>query len=197
MTYLLINENELGVKMEAIPLTKPTPVNLALHTYWNLAGHNSGDILSHKLQLFASHITPVDDELIPTGEIKNIKGTAYDFLEPREIGSRFDELSEGYDINYVLDDKESEHLKKVAVVEESKSGRKMEVWSNQVGVQFYSSNMLDDVKGKDGAVYRKYAGIALETQGFPDAVNHPNFPSQVLNPGDKYENVMVFRFTSD
>lgn len=195
MTYKFLKDNELGLNIEATPLTKATPVNLACHTYWNLAGHNSGDIFSHKFQLFASRITPVDGELIPTGEIKNIRGTAYDFLELREIGSRFKEVKGGYDINYVLDSKRD--MKKVAVVQDSKSGRKMEILSNQAGVQFYSSNMLDNVKGKDGTVYRRYAGIALETQGFPDSVNHPNFPSQIVKPGENYKHTMVFRFSAE
>lgn len=196
VTYMLMKGNKFAIKMMATPINKPTPVNLASHTYWNLAGHNSGDILSHKIQLFASHVTPVDDQLIPTGKIIPVRGTGYDFLEPREIGSRLDEVG-GYDINYVLDSKDKKHLKKVAVVHEKKSGRKMELWSNQVGVQFYTSNMLNDINGKDGFVYKKYGGYCLETQGFPDSVNHPNFPSQIVKPGEYYKNVMVFRFTAN
>lgn len=194
---MLIETNKLGVKMEAKALNMATPVNLALHTYWNLAGHNSGDIFSHKLQLFGSNITPVDDHLIPTGEITTVKGTPYDFLEPREIGSKFKELADGYDINYVLDNSDSGHLKKVAVVSESESGRKMELWTNQPGVQFYTSNMLGKLKGKDGFVYSNYAGICLETQGFPNSVNQPNFPVQILNPGEIYKHIMLYRFTAE
>ncbi|KAL5747409.1 hypothetical protein ACOSP7_024410 [Xanthoceras sorbifolium] len=197
VTYMLIEANKLGVKMKAKALNKATPVNLALHTYWNLGGHDSGDIFSHDIQLFGSKITPVDDELIPTGEIKPIKGTPYDFLQPRKIGSRFSELPSGYDINYVLDDTRTDHLKKVAVVHESVSGRKLELWTNQPGVQFYSSNMLGHAEGKGGFIYSNYAGLALETQGFPDSVNHPNFPSQILNPGETYEHVMLYRFTAN
>lgn len=197
VTYMLIGTNKLGVKLEAKALDKSTPVNLALHTYWNLAGQSSGNILSHEIQLFGSKVTPVDDTLIPTGEIRDIRGSPYDFLEPRTIGSRINELPYGYDINYVLDGTGTEHLKKVAMVQENRSGRKMELWSTQPGVQFYTSNMLDHVVGKGGFVYMKYAGLCLETQGFPDAVNHPNFPSQIVNPGQHYENVMVFRFTAD
>lgn len=196
VTYMLIGNNKLGVKLEAEALDKSTPVNLALHTYWNLAGQNSGNILSHDIQLFGSKVTPVDDTLIPTGEIRDIRGSPYDFLEPRTIGSRINELPYGYDINYVLDDTGTKHLKKVAVVQDNLSGRKLELWSNQPGVQFYTSNQLDHVVGKGGFVYTKYAGLCLETQGFPDAVNHPNFPSQIVNPGQHYENVMVYRFTA-
>lgn len=197
VTYMFVGENNLVVKMKAKPLEKATPVNLALHTYWNLGGHSSGDIFSHKLQLFGSHVTPVDDRLIPTGKITPVTGTPYDFLQPREIGSKFKELPDGYDINYVLDNPNPEHLKKVAVVSESVSGRKMELWTNKPGVQFYTSNMLGKVTGKDGFVYSNYAGFCLETQGFPDSVNNPNFPSQVVNPGETYNHVMVYRFTAD
>lgn len=193
---MLVGTHNLAVKMLAKPLNKATPVNLALHTYWNLGGHNSGDILSHKIKIFGSKITPVDNDLLPTGKITPVKGTPFDFLEPREIGSRFNELSDGYDINYVLEDLNPGHLKKVAVVKENVSGRQLELWTNKPGLQFYTSNKLDNVKGKGGFVYKKHAGICLETQGFPDSVNHQNFPSQIVNPGETYEHFMVFRFTA-
>nr|GEX34990.1 aldose 1-epimerase [Tanacetum cinerariifolium] len=196
VTYMLITPNTFGIKMVATPVNKPTPVNLASHNYWNLAGHNSGDILSHKIQLFASKVTPVDTQLIPTGKIVSVCGTGYDFLEPRKIGSKLEEVG-GYDINYVLDSTEKRHLKKVAMVHEVKSGRMMELWTDQVGVQFYTSNMLNNTVGKGGFVYKQYAGYCLETQGFPDSVNHPDFPSQIVKPGQHYKNVMVYRFTAD
>lgn len=195
VTYMFIETNKLGVKMEAKSLNKPTPVNLAQHSYWNLDGHSSGDILSHKIKLFASSITPVNGELIPTGEIVPVAGTPFDFSTPREIGSQIKSVAGGYDINYVVDDTGSEHLKKVAEVTGKTSRRKMEVWSNQPGVQFYTANQLKNVKGKDGFVYKEYAGLCLETQGFPDSVNHPNFPSQIVKAGESYEHVMVYRFT--
>lgn len=197
VTYMFIGTNKLAIKMEAEALDKATPVNLAHHTYWNLRGHNSGDILSHNLQLFASRITPVDGNLIPTGQIVPIKGTPYDFLQSHPIGSKINELPGGYDINYVLDEGSPKHFRKAAVLQDSVSGRKLELWTNKPGVQFYSSNMLKNVKGKDGAVYHKYAAVCLETQGFPDSVNHPNFPSQIINPGDKYLHAMVYRFTAE
>ncbi|KAI4336021.1 hypothetical protein L6164_014599 [Bauhinia variegata] len=194
VTYKIIGENKLGVKMVAKPIDKATPVNLAQHTYWNLGGHNSGDILSHTIQIHGSSITPTDKELIPTGEIKSVKGTPYDFLKPKAIGAQINENFEGYDINYVLD--EVKNKRKVATLEDPKSGRKMELWSNQPGVQFYSGTMLKDSKGKGGAIYKQYAGLALETQGFPDSVNHDNFPSQVVRPGEKYKHLMIYRFTA-
>lgn len=197
VTYMFIGTNKLGIKMQAKPLNKATPINLASHTYWNLAGHDSGDILLHTIKLYASSITPVDDKLIPTGEISPVKGTPYDFLEPRTIGSKFNELSDGYDINYALDmTGGGKHFTKAAMVYDEKSGRKMELWTDKPGVQFYTSNMLPDTVGKNGAVYKKYAAFCLETQGFPDSVNHQNFPSQIVNPGEKYRHVMVYRFTT-
>lgn len=197
VTYMIVETNKLAIKMEAKALTKATPVNLAHHTYWNLRGHTSGDILSNKIHIFGSNITPVNDQLIPTGDIAPVKGTPYDFLEPREIGSRINELPDGYDINYVLDPSSREHLRKAAVLHDSVSGRKLELWTNQPGMQFYTTNMLDNVKGKDGFVYKKHAAVCLETQGFPDSVNHPNFPSQIVNPGESYLHVMVYRFTAN
>ncbi|WOH10474.1 hypothetical protein DCAR_0729943 [Daucus carota subsp. sativus] len=197
VTYMLMDTDKLAIKMKAKPKNKATPINLASHTYWNLAGHNSGDILSHTIQLLASKITPVNKHLIPTGQIVPVAGTAYDFLQAREIGSRISELSDGYDINYVLDGTSKKHFNKVAMVHDSKSGRKMELWTNQPGVQFYTSNMIASVKGKFGFIYHKHAGLCLETQGFPDAVNQPNFPSQIVNPGATYEHIMVYRFTTE
>ncbi|VFQ74318.1 unnamed protein product [Cuscuta campestris] len=226
LTYMFIGENKLGVRMKAKAVNKATPVNLASHTYWNLRGHDSGNILSHKIQIFGSKITPVNDKLIPTGAIESVKGTPYDFLQPQAIGTRLDELPGGYDINYVLDDTGSTNLgmaavlellgelpsgydinyvfdsrvlrslSMAAVVEEGKSGRKMEMWTNMPGVQFYTSNSLKDTKGKGGFVYKKHAALCLETQGFPNAVNNSNFPSQIVNPGDTYDHVMVYRFTA-
>ncbi|XP_015067461.1 aldose 1-epimerase isoform X1 [Solanum pennellii] len=196
VTYMFIETNKLALIMQAKPHNKATPVNLASHSYWNLGGHNSGDILSQTIQIFGSKITPVNDKLIPNGEITPVTGTGFDFLQPRTIGSKLSEIPGGYDINYVLDNTEGKHLQRVAIVEESKSGRKMELWTNKPGVQFYTSNMLDNVKGKGGFVYSKYAALCLETQGFPDSVNHPNFPSQIVNPGETYKHIMVYRFTA-
>ncbi|GAB4831634.1 hypothetical protein Ancab_005645 [Ancistrocladus abbreviatus] len=193
--------NSMAVKMTARAGKKATPVNLAQHAYWNLGGHNSGDILSHKIQILGSNITPVDNELIPTGEIKSVKGTPFDFLEPRAIGSQINQLPKAYDINYALDvdkskDTKKHTLNKVVVLEDPKSGRKMELSTNQPGLQFYTSGMLKDVKGKRGVIYNKYAALCLETQGYPDSVNHKNFPSQILNPKEKYEHIMEFKFST-
>ena len=195
----------MTIKMTAKAGKQATPVNLAHHTYWNLGGHNSGDILSHKIRIAGSHITPTDSELIPTGEMKPVKGTPYDFLTSRPIGSTLSELPKGYDINYCLDrdNAKQEHgefvqsfKKPYVVLEDPKSGRRMEIGTNQVGLQFYSGGQLKDVKGKEGAIYKTFAGVALETQGYPDAVNHQNFPSQIVKPKERYEHFIVFKFSN-
>lgn len=183
--------------MKGRALDKPTPVNLAQHTYWNLGGHNSGDILSHKVQIFAPSITPVDSHLIPTGEIVPVKGTPYDFLQSRIVGSHIGELPAGYDINYVIDESGSDRMRKAAIVHCERSGRVMELWTNQPGVQFYTSNALGDTKGKGGYVYKKHAALCLETQKFPDSVNHPNFPSEIVYPAKSYKHLMLYKFSTE
>jgi len=196
VTYKLIGAHQLAVKMIAKSVDKATPVNLAQHTYWNLGGHNSGDILSHNVQIFGSYITPVDKVLIPTGETRSVKGTPYDFLEPKKVVTHIRELPDLYDMNYVLDKSFQKQLSKAAVVRDPVSGRNMELWSNQLGMQFYTSGQLNGTKGKHGAIYHKFAAIALETQGFPDSVNHPYFPTQIVKPGETYEHIMLYRFTA-
>ncbi|XP_071709985.1 uncharacterized protein [Rutidosis leptorrhynchoides] len=193
VTYSLVDKYKLSVKMEAISLNKATPVNLAQHTYWNLGGHNSGDILSEKIQIFGSYITPTDENLIPTGEFASVKNTTYDLLKPTVIKSKINELADGYDINYVIDGENG--MKVAAIVWDEKSGRSMELSTNAPGVQFYTGNSIDNEKGKNGFIYKAHGGLALETQGFPDSVNHPNFPSQIVNPGEIYEHQMLFSFS--
>jgi len=197
VSYTLLGNNQLSVIMKARALNKPTPVNLAQHTYWNLGGHNSGDILSNEVQIFGSHITAVDSHLIPTGKIVPVKGTPYDFLEPHIVGSRIKQLPTGYDINYVLDGGVGHEMKPTAVVHEKKSGRVLELSTNAPGVQFYTGNFLKDLKGKGGFVYQSHAALCLETQAFPDSVNHPNFPSTIVSPGKSYKHYMLFKFSTD
>lgn len=194
---MFIGNHGLSIKMEAKALNKPTPVNLASHIYWNIRGHNSGTILDHHLQIFASSVTPVDHSLIPTGKITPVQNTPLDFSQPQEIGSRIRQVPGGYDINYVLIDAgKGKHLSPAAVVSDKVSGRRMELWTNKPGVQLYTSNMFSNLAGKNGAVYPTHAGLCLETQGFPDSVNHPEFPSQIVQPGQTYEHIMVFQFTA-
>lgn len=186
--------------MKAKALNKATPINLAQHGYWNLGGHNSGSILSDELQIFASYITPVDEHLIPTGEYASVKKTPYDFLAPHVIKGPIKELpngSKGFDINYVVDGHNNGlKVKPVAVVHNKKSGRVMKLFANAPGVQLYTGNFINNVKGKGGFVYQSHAALCLETQGFPDSVNHPNFPSQIVNPGQIYDHRMLFVFTT-
>ncbi|KAI9119206.1 hypothetical protein K1719_009881 [Acacia pycnantha] len=157
--------------MKAKALNKPTPVNLANHPYWNLGGHNSGNILNELVQIFGSKITPVDSQLIPTGKFQSVKGTPYDFLKPHIVGSRIKQLpkTRGYDINYVLGDEYSKKLKVATIVQGHKSGRVMELSTNAHGMQFYTGNYVENVKGKGGYVYEPHAGLCLETQAFPDS----------------------------
>ncbi|PSS33706.1 Aldose 1-epimerase [Actinidia chinensis var. chinensis] len=195
VTYALVGQS-MAIIMKAKAQNKATPVNLAHHTYWNLGGHNSGDILSNEIQIFGSHTTPVDKQLIPTGKIAPVKGTPYDFLQPAPISSKIMQLPNGYDINYCLDGGASKEFKTAAIVHDKKSGRVMELLTNQPGVQFYTGNYINDLKGKGGFVYQAHAGLCLETQGFPDSVNHPNFPSQIVTHGKKYVHRMLFKFST-
>ncbi|KAJ0975221.1 hypothetical protein J5N97_017186 [Dioscorea zingiberensis] len=196
VTYKISGKYKLDVTMHAMPLNKATPVNLAQHTYWNLGEHDSGNILSNSVQIFASHITPVDKNHIPTGKIAPVAGTPYDFLKPTTVGSRIKEVGKGYDINYVLDAPiDDQGLRKAAVVKDNKTGRVLELRTNQAGVQFYTANGLMNVTGKGGHVYNPHSGLCLETQGFPDSVNHPTFPSQIVSPGEVYSHYMMFKFS--
>ena len=182
--------------MEALPENKATPVNLAQHTYWNLAGHDSGSILTHYIQIWANHYTPVDETTVPTGEILPVNGTPFDFTSEKRIGQDIDKVGLGYDHNYVLDcGDEKMGLKHAARVRDPSSKRVLDLWTTAPGVQFYSGNYVNGIKGKGGVVYGKHAGLCLETQGFPNAVNQPNFPSIVYQPGQKYQHSMLFEFS--
>jgi aldose 1-epimerase len=202
VSYTLTNNNELKISYEA-KTDKATVINLTHHSYFNLGGHNSGDILKHELIINADRFTPVDKDLIPTGEIKPVKGTPMDFTKPMAIGSRIKQVEGGYDHNYVLNSsppscflKKAGGLALAASVYESKSGRVMEVFTTEPGIQFYTGNFLDgSVKGK-GAVYNKHNGFCLEAQHFPDSPNRPNFPSVVLKPGEKYTQLTVYKFSA-
>jgi len=205
VNYTLTNDDELIVDMAATTDAK-TPVNLAHHSYWNLAGHDGGSIAKHLLTIPASRYTPVDATMIPTGELASVEGTPLDFRKARSIASALEKLPGngddpgGVDHNFVLDRTPVDgRLWLSAVLEEPVSGRVMEVWSDQPGIQFYSGNFLDGIAGKSGASYRKHDGLCLETQAFPDSVNRQGkggWPDVVLEPGSIYRHRMVHRFNT-
>ncbi len=197
--YTLSDDAALTVRYEATS-DAPTPINLSQHTYFNLAGHATGSILDHELMLAASHFTPVDDTLIPTGEVRSVDGTALDFRRPVRIGARIESgeaqmrIAGGYDHNFVLD-RTGSGLELAARVREPRSGRTLEVSTTEPGVQFYTGNFLDGSQvGKGGRVYHRRAGFCLETQHFPDSPNQPSFPDTILRPGRRFESTTRFRF---
>ncbi|XP_027126598.1 uncharacterized protein [Coffea arabica] len=195
-TYTLTSATTLRLDMEAVPQNKPTPVSLAQHTYWNLGGHNSGNVLDHTIQILAKHVTPVDQNTIPTGEIMPVKDTPFDFTTEQKIGSRIHEVGIGYDHNYVLDcEDEQWGLKHAVKLKDPVSSRVLNLWTNAPGMQFYTANYVHGIVGKGGAQYDKHSGVCLETQGFPNAINQPDFPSIVVRPGEKYEHSMLFEFS--
>jgi aldose 1-epimerase len=198
VTYHLTGANELRIDYAATT-DKTTVVNLTNHSYFNLKG--DGDILGHILTLHADRFTPVDSGLIPTGELRAVNGTPFDFRKPTAIGARIDQTDEqlklgrGYDHNWVLNRK-GRRLSLAARVEEPSTGRVLEVSTTEPGIQFYTGNFLDGtIKGKGGKVYGLRSGFCLETQHFPDSPNNPEFPSTVLKPGEKFHSTTVFKFS--
>lgn len=203
VTYTVTSDHALRIDYEATA-DQPTPVNLTNHSYFNLGGEGSGDVLGHVLTLPARHYTPVNAGLIPTRQIVPVAGTPFDFTAPHKIGARIDSPNEqlrfagGYDHNYVLDREAPaapDALVLAASVLEPLSGRLLEVHTTEPGLQFYSGNFLAGAfAGKNGHVYRRRAGFCLETQHFPDSPNHPSFPSVILRPGHTLRSTTLYRF---
>jgi aldose 1-epimerase len=193
ITYTLTKDDELKFSYEA-QTDKTTVINLTNHSYWNLAGQ--GDILGHELMLNADKYTPIDEGMIPTGEIRSVKDTPMDFTLPMSIGSRIGQVEGGYDHNYVLNSGGGSSALAARVYEPT-SGRVMEIYTTEPGIQLYTGNFLDgSLTGKAGKVYKKHYAFCLETQHFPDSPNKPNFPSVVLLPGRKYTTETVHKFST-
>lgn len=200
VTYTLCQLYELRIDYCATA-DAPTPINLTNHSYFNLAGAGSGDILKHELTLDADRFTAVDTQLIPTGEIRDVAGTPLDFRQQHAIGARIEDDDEqlqhgcGYDHNFVLNSA-GRDLSLAARVTEPTTGRVLEVLTREPGVQFYTANFLDgSITGKGGAVYGRRCAFCLETQHFPDSPNKPEFPSTILRPGAIYETTTIYRFS--
>ncbi len=198
VTYTVTADDALKIDYRATT-DKATPVNLTHHSYFNLAGPASGSILGHELMLTAAGYTPGDDGMIPTGAIGPVKGTPLDFTTSTPIGDRIDQLKGdpgGYDHNYVLDPA-AKLIHPAARVTEPTTGRVMEVFTTEPGLQFYSGNFLDgSLKGKGGVVYKQHQGLCLEAQHFPDSVHHANFPSTILRPGQTYTQTTIYKFST-
>lgn len=192
--YTFTDEDELLIEYSA-STDKATPVNLTNHAYFNLSGDMGTTILGHTLQVKADAYTPVDTTLITTGERRSVEGSPFDFRTPHTIGERIADVPGGYDHNFVLA-REGAELEKVAVLSDSVSGRKLEVYTTEPGMQFYSGNFLDGtIRVNGGNLLQKHGALCMETQHFPDSPNKPDFPSVVLKPGEKYHTITKYKAT--
>ena len=199
VTYTLTDDNAIQIDYVATT-DKATPINLTNHSYFNLAG--GGEVLNHKIMINANKYTPTDDTLIPTGELKNVKGTPLDFTKAHAIGDNLSKLTgpapQGYDHNFVLNKSRNAKTPTLAArVSEPTTGRVLEMYTTEPGVQFYTGNFLDGtLKGKGGAVYAIHTAFCLEAQHYPDSINHPQFPSSLLKPGQTYRQTTLYKFSA-
>jgi len=194
VTYTLTSNNELKIEYTASS-DKPTPVNLTNHSYFNLSAGADSTILDHELMLNGDKYTAVNTSLIPTGILPDVKKTPMDFTSPKKIGNDLGRVEGGFDHNWVLNKKKNA-LELAAALYHPASGRYMEVYTTQPGVQFYTGNFLDGtLKGKNGKIYVKHAGLCLETQHFPDSPNQPSFPNTILKPGETFHEVTIYKFS--
>jgi aldose 1-epimerase len=197
-----VERNALRLSLEAVT-SKPTPVSLSAHPYFNLAGVSAGDIFGHEITIAANAFLPTDRQQIPTGEIRPVDGTVFDLRRPAAIGARIRRadpqllFGKGYDHYFILAEAPRDPLRVAALVYEPQSGRTLEVLTTHPGTQFYTGNNLTGAVAGRGGAYRQSAGLALEPQGYPDAPNRPEFPSTVLRPGTLYRQVIAYRFTTD